>query len=187
MTFFSGIVDKNDRVFPGAYPAPFREMLGLWIEEVVPYPETQTNTIETQDGQRFNCSLWSDVIHLEGAQALAAYTQDYFSGSPAVTVNHFGNGSACYLGTQPGPDGLSWLLQRLCAAAGIQPALITPAGVECIRRTNGAHTWLFLLNHTGAEAQVDLPVAGVDLITGKNVNGSLSLAPKGVAIIRLNL
>ena len=33
-TFFSGIVDENDIVRAGGYPGAFRELLGIWVEEV---------------------------------------------------------------------------------------------------------------------------------------------------------
>ena len=33
-TFFSGLVDENDRVHLGGYPGPLRKMLGLWAEEI---------------------------------------------------------------------------------------------------------------------------------------------------------
>ena len=39
MNFFSGIVDENEHIHLGGYPAQFSEMLGLWIEEYVAFPE----------------------------------------------------------------------------------------------------------------------------------------------------
>jgi beta-galactosidase len=57
MTFFSGIVDANDRVLTGGYPAPFRDLLGLWIEEFVPYAEGQSNQVRTAAGVEFACDL----------------------------------------------------------------------------------------------------------------------------------
>ena len=54
MSFFSGIVNENEHIRLGGYPAPFREMLGLVVEEFAPYSETQTNSIRTSDGKQFN-------------------------------------------------------------------------------------------------------------------------------------
>ena len=53
MSFFSGIVDENEHIHLGGYPAPFKEMLGLVVEEFAPYSETQTNSIRTTDGKQF--------------------------------------------------------------------------------------------------------------------------------------
>ena len=49
MSFFSGIVDENEQIRLGGYPAPFRAMLGLVVEEYAPYQEMQSNTFNTTD------------------------------------------------------------------------------------------------------------------------------------------
>jgi beta-galactosidase len=41
-TFFSGIVDENDRVHLGGYPSLLRDVLGLWVEEFDPLLPGQT-------------------------------------------------------------------------------------------------------------------------------------------------
>ncbi len=35
-----------------------------------------------------------ELIHIESAQALATYRDDFYAGRPAVTVNAFGKGKA---------------------------------------------------------------------------------------------
>ena len=55
MSFFSGIVDENDQVRLGGYPAPFRKLLGLRITEFDPYAPKQTNEITTDEGKTFSC------------------------------------------------------------------------------------------------------------------------------------
>jgi hypothetical protein len=185
MTFFSGIVDGNEHVRLGGYPAPFRALLGLWVEEFAPYGETETNQVELEDGKRFSCDLWSDVICLEGAEVLARYREDYFAGGPAVTRHRSGQGIAYYLGTSLRQDGLSWLLGRVLADAGLQSANELPRGVEITRRSDGRHTWLFVLNYSEEPAQVELPAGGVNLLTGAETKESLHLGPKGVAIVQI--
>jgi beta-galactosidase len=187
MTFFSGIVDKNDRVMPGGYPALLRDLLGLWIEEFVPYAESQLNIVRTDDGREFTCDFWSDMIHLSGAKALASYQRDYFAGVPAATLQRYGQGLSYYLGTNLRAEGLAWLVDCVCTSAGVRPALDAPQGVEVTRRVDGKHSWLFILNHLENETPVDLPSPGVNILTGKNVISNLNVEPKGVAIIQQNL
>ncbi|MGB3633292.1 MAG: beta-galactosidase, partial [Rubrobacteraceae bacterium] len=43
MSFFSGIVDENDHVRLDGYPAPFRKMMGLRVEDFVPLAEGEKN------------------------------------------------------------------------------------------------------------------------------------------------
>ena len=187
ISFFSGIVDENEHIRLGGYPAPFREMLGLTVEEYAPYPETQTTIVRTADGRQFDCTLWSDIIHLINAKAIATFEQDYYAGSPAVTHNTFGKGNAYYVGTALDQSGMEWLIEHVCVATGLKPvAANAPTGIELLRRSNGNSSWLFVLNHSAEKVVVPLEEHGQDLLTGAQVNGSIELAPSGVAVIQLN-
>ena len=92
MSFFSGIVDAHDHIRLGGYPAPFKELLGLQIEDFVPMAAGETNRLDTTDGE--TCDLWADLIHLQGAETLASYTDDFYAGTPAVTRNVYGGGAS---------------------------------------------------------------------------------------------
>jgi len=184
-TFFSGLVDENEHIRLGGYPAPFRDLLGLAVEEYVPYGATEFNTINTTDNKQFQCTFWSDVIRLKSAQALATYEQDYYSGNPAVTRNKFGNGIAFYVGTILDQNGMGWLIEQFCETANIKPVSSNlPAGVELARRTNGKQTWLFALNHSNEEVNIPLNQPGYEILSGTNLDTNLHLAPTEVAIIQ---
>lgn len=184
MSYFSGIVDENEHIRLGGYPAPFQEMLGLSIEEFVPYQIGEINSVRTCDGKRFENGFWADVIHLQGAEALAEFQQDYYAGDAAITRHPYGRGAAYYLGTELEESGLDWLMERVLAQAGVQPVLsVIPAGVEGIVRSNTAKEWLFLLNYNDAPVEIALDRNGVDLLTGRHVTGQVELPANGVAVI----
>lgn len=186
MSFFSGMVDANDCIRLGGYPAPFRKMLGLWIEEFAPYAEGQANTLRTEDGRQFACALWSDVIRLEGAEALAAYVSGWYAGSPAVTRHAFGQGTAFYAGTAPDRAGMDWLLEAACAQAGLPLSPSVADGVEVVCRTDGTRDWLFVLNYRDEDVRVPLERPGIDLLTGAAARESLELAGRGAAVLALD-
>ena len=82
---------------------------------------------------------------------------------------------------------MDWLIEYICKTLGIKaidPNM--PTGVELVKRTNGNDSWLFILNHSGEKVTVPLEQRGQDLLTGAQVNGSIELAPTGVAVIQLN-
>ncbi|MEJ7842884.1 MAG: beta-galactosidase, partial [Rubrobacter sp.] len=81
ISFFSGVVDENDHVRLGGYPAPFRELLGLSIEDFVPMAVGEGNGILAQDEGSYACDLWADLIHLEGAEALATFAEGFYAGT----------------------------------------------------------------------------------------------------------
>jgi beta-galactosidase len=187
MSFFSGIVDEHEHVRLGGYPASFREMLGLVVEEYVPYSETQSNTLCTNDGKQFESSFWSDVIHLKGAQVMATYEQEYYAGSPAITRHPSGKGMAFYVGTAPDQHGMEWLLEETCKTAGINGMVSNlPDGVELVRRADGSQSWLFALNYSNEEVTIPLDQAGYDVLNDVQLDTALRLDPLEVAIVRYN-
>ncbi len=183
MSFFSGIVDEHEHIRLGGYPAPFRAMLGLRVEEFVPYAPGQTNTIIVDDGSCYPCDLWSDLIDLEGATPIAHYADAFYAGRPAATRHSFGRGTAYYVGTRPGSNGIAWLLNRACEQAGVRAAYPVPEGVEVVRR-QGAHTsLLYLLNHRNEPVEITLQTDATNLITGQQIAGTWMLVALGVAIL----
>ena len=58
VSFFSGIVDVNDRIHPGAYPGALRELLGITIEEF--HPLLATASVEL--GTAGRADVWSEHV-----------------------------------------------------------------------------------------------------------------------------
>jgi beta-galactosidase len=181
MGFFSGIVDACDRVHPGRYPAPFRRMLGLSVEEFHPLADGERAGLSRGSG-----TLWSEEIHLEGAEAVERFTTGVLAGEPAVTRHRFGRGEAWYLGTRPDPATTRDLFDRVRAAAGVGPVLPgLPAGVQARARRTGDGTAYVLLNHGAEAADVPLPEPMRDVLSGGDTPVvSVRLDPYGVAVLR---
>jgi beta-galactosidase len=185
MSFFSGIVDENDHIRLGGYPAPFANLLGLRLEEISPFVQAETNRVTANDNCSFSCEMWADVIRLEGAEALAVFEQDYYSGAPAVTRHIYGKGVSYYVGTMPDSAGTDWVLRHACATAAVSPVLEgLPEHVECVRREGDGQSWLFLLNYGEQTAVVTLNGTARDCISGQQVNGMITLEPRGVAVLQ---
>ena len=186
MTFFSGIADENEHVRLGGYPAPFREMLGIEIEDFAPFAEDASNGIQTKAGNAYRCELWADLIHAHSADTLASFTNGFYAGSPAVTRNLYGEGAAYYVGTRPEPAYTATLVEAVCREAGVKPPIAAPEGVEAVRRSGEDETHLFLLNHNLREEEISLPRAAVDLLSGERHENSVTLEPLGVVVLRGN-
>jgi beta-galactosidase len=183
MSFFSGIVDERDHVRLGGYPASFRDMLGIRIEDFVPLATGEENRILTRDGASYSCGLWADLVHLQGAESLASHERGFYAGVPAVTRHAFGEGAAYYLGTRPEERFTRLLLSQICREAGVTPPLEAPSGVEVVRRRTGDTSFLFALNHNTEAVEVHLDGRARDLLTGREHDGALTLNPLGVAIL----
>ncbi|MEU9502483.1 beta-galactosidase [Streptomyces sp. NPDC048196] len=157
VSFFSGIVDAHDRVHPGGYPAPLRELLGLHVEEF--WPLAEDRSVGVGDGAYTGrADLWSEAVHLEGAEALARFTDGDLTGRPAVTRHTYGRGTAWYVATRLAPALLRTLLDGVRAEAGVTPVLPNlPPGVQATVREGTDVRYVFLLNHGAEAAEVVLP------------------------------
>jgi len=188
LTYFSGIVDGNDRIHLGGYPAPFRRLLGLSVEEWAVPPDDRPFkvSVERQPGlaEDYQASFWAEVIRSEGAETIATFTEGYYAGLPAATRHAFGKGFAWYLATEFEEAFYTDLLRVIARQAGLKPTLNVPAGVEAARRTGPGKDFLFLLNQRAEPVVVDLQeVSGMEMLTNRPVESTLNLPPYGVAII----
>ncbi|MEV1121904.1 beta-galactosidase [Actinosynnema sp. NPDC049800] len=167
---FSGVVDERPHARLGGYPAPpLREALGLRVEE--PRPLRREERITLSDGALG--TVWSEYLHLDGAEAIATYTHGMLAGRPALTRHAFGAGHGWYLSTVLDAGDYGALVERLLGEAGVLREW--PPGVEAVTR-GGLR---FLINH-GGDA-VPLPEPAHDLLTGAPL---AELPPQGCAVLR---
>ncbi|HZU56195.1 MAG TPA: beta-galactosidase [Actinocrinis sp.] len=147
---FSGVSDPDERIRLGGHPVPFRELLGLRIEEYWPLPD-EPLTLESAELGDFTAATWAEWLTVEGATPVATFTSGPLSGIPAVLRNTYGEGTAWYVATLPEPAALSRILASACAAAGARPVLAgLPPRVEAIRRGDK----VFLLNHEDESVEI---------------------------------
>ncbi len=184
-TYYSGYVDEHDLVTLGGYPGRLRDILGIWVEESDALFPDQANRFHYH-GREHEASLLCDLLHLEGAEALASYEEDFYAGMPVLTRNAYGKGQAYYAGARFDDAFYDEWVGDLCEEQGIAPVAETPDGVEAALRVRGEESYLFLLNHGDAARAVAAPEASVDLLTGTGflAGEEVRLAPKGVAILK---
>ncbi|MGN9776470.1 beta-galactosidase [Micromonospora sp. H33] len=178
VTYFSGIVDENDHIRLGGYPGAFRDLLGVRVEEFFPLRAGERVTLDDGSG----ADVWTEWLHAEGAEVLAAYADGPLPGVPAVTRHPVGAGAAWYAGTRLDGAATDRLVTRLATEAGVRPPAEAPPGVEVVRRRAGERSWLFVLNHTGEE--VRLSASGTELLGGTHCSGELTVPPGEVAVVR---
>ena len=192
-TYLSGMVDETDLCFLGGFPGPLRKVLGIWDEETDAIYDADSNAV-VFDGKN-NFSLKGEypirnlcaLIHTETAETIAEYKDDFYAGRPAVTVNGFGKGKAYYIASRNAgsfhDDFYSVLAQTLSLEKNIDTTI--PEGVSVQMRTDGAVRFLFVMNFINREQNVDLgAIKGIDMISGKEVSGTVTLSQYGSAIIR---
>lgn len=193
-TFFSGIVDANDRVVLGGYPGELRRVLGVWAEEIDALFPDMRNQIVIGDAYpelagSHECGLLCDLIHSEGAEVIGTYGQDFYAGRPALTRHRFGKGTAWYIASDPEQGFVNRLMGYISTENGIRPLLAAGASdnvenVEVTRRRKGQRTFTFVLNHNAEPITVDLgkePM--IELLSGRTLQGVTTVAGRDVLIL----
>ncbi|MFE9448151.1 beta-galactosidase [Streptomyces sp. NPDC006739] len=182
--FHSGAVDENCHVRLGGYPGAFREALGVRADEPFPLLPGEPVGLGGEVPAAATGTLWSERLCLTGAEAVATYTDGPLAGVPAVTRHTHGAGTAWYLATLPDPATLAALLGRVRAEAGVEPVRTAPEGVEVVRRRGADADYVFVIDHSGRGAEVSVAPGALELLTGKETVGSVTVAPGDVAVVR---
>ena len=185
-TFMSGLVDESDNVHLGGYPGPLRELAGVWVEEIDALAPEQTNTITFTDGTRMTCNLLCDLMHLEGAQLLASYDENFYAGMPAITKNTFGKGCTYYIGTNMGQEGIDKVLKMATHQADIHPVVDEPTALEVVCRKTADSTHYYIFNFKETDIVIPEQFVGfTDLLTGKKVESGMRMKQYDALILNM--
>ncbi|MET1089690.1 MAG: beta-galactosidase [Arthrobacter sp.] len=176
VSYFSGIADEKDHVRLGGYPGAFRELLGVRVEEFHPLPAG--GQLKLSDGTV--SSIWSEHVHLAGADAVHTFTEYPLEGVPSLTRRAVGSGAAWYLATFPDRHGIESIVDRLLEEAGVSPVAAADPGVELTRRrSNEGRSFLFAINHSHSSATVQ--ASGAEMLSGQPFDGTVPAG--GVVVI----
>lgn len=171
VTYQTAITDENARISPGGYLGSLQKTLGVRVEEFAPPagPDLAATGLTTHPAVtiraarlgQVSASVWSEYIHVDGAETIATFSDGDLRGWPAITRN----GSAWYFATLPDDAARGHLVDDILALAGVATRL-AGLGVEVVQRGDVT----FAINHS--DATVKLPF--VDRV---------SLSPQGVAMV----
>ena len=182
-TYTMATVDGTDLCWLGGIPGGgLKEVFGILAEEVdTLYPEDRQHC--DMDGTEHTLVDYCEMIHLQGAQAMATYTDGYYQGMAAVSRHAYGKGTAIYQACRDMGSLKDQVFDALLQELGISCRKL-PHGLTQHRRTDGEHTYLFLENYNGeAAAEVTLPCPMTNLLTGELVE-RCSLPPYDFAILK---
>ena len=183
-TYMSGIVGESDNVYLGGYPGPLKEMAGVWVEEIDALAPEQHNVVTFKDGSQSTCKIVCDLMHLEGAESLGEYAEDFYAGMPAVTRHSYGKGKLYYIGTCMEEDGIAKILSMAAEDAGAKPVAGNGNGLEIVKRNGEGKSFYFVMNFKDEELEIPEEFAGEkDLLSGNAVEKGEKLPKFGVKIV----
>jgi len=184
-TYFLGIVDENDLVHPGGFPAGLREVFGINVLETDTLYPKDKNRIAFGGGS-YDAFDYCALVELRGARAIGEYANDFYAGSPAATAHDYGKGRAYFIGARTGGDFLRGFYGEILRGMKLPELPVqVPAGVSAQVRESESHRYCFVMNYREEEGGFALKQEARDLISGRTFpRGEHRLIPYGVRIFK---
>lgn len=194
-TYWTGVVNETDLCYLGGFPGPLRPLLGIWAEEIDCLTDEESNIVQGLSGNSaglqgpYQVRHLCELIHLEGAVALAHYRDDFYAGYPAVTVNQVGEGKAWYVASRNDAAFQKDFFMNIAQELNLPRAMKTelPEGVTAHRRTDGESEFIFVENYSNEQQSLVLPVEYLDMVDKQQVKGVITLDPWGSRVLTRRL
>lgn len=174
--FMSGYVNSDDLCYLGGFPGGrLKELFGIWNEEIdTLYPEDKNSVVFT--GKEYAALDYCEIIHPDTAEVLAEYKEDFYAGTPAVTVNRYGKGKAYYAAFR-GEDEFIDALYGFIApdVYSAREDIDFPDGVTVRERENAAGKYFFIQNWNENSVDICLKSEFENVDDGQRITGNLSL------------
>lgn len=188
-TYLTGRVDKDFLAYLGGWPKALRAIYGLnFVETDTLYPG-QTNHFK-YDNTVYQITDYADVMHLESAQPLAKYLDNFYAQSPIITKNTLGQGTAFYLAARTDAEFLAIFYQDLVNEYNLKntlPFTKSNNNISIQVRADKNTTYYFVINFSDVPNSVELDQPLVDVNTDEPVSvGTYALDAYAVKIFKAN-
>ncbi len=193
-TYWTGVVNETDLTHLGGFPGPLRKTLGIWAEEIEGLYDYDRNGLRFDSSNalgltgEYEIHELCELTHAESAKVLAVYTDDFYAGRPALTVNALGKGKAYHLAGRVKDDAFyQAFYSRVAAESGVSRVIEAdlPQGVTATVRADESNEYVFVMNFSGKPQTVKLDNRTyTDVESGAAVVGELAMPVNGVQVLR---
>lgn len=188
-TYWSGIADDTDRCYLGGTPHGLMDVLGLRSTEIDGLFDWEENQFLPVDGnvlglfKEYTCKYLCDLVELHGAEALMTYGSDFYQGYPALTVNHYGKGSAWYVAADAEAEFQEDFIEKLLMQEEISGAVPgeIPEGLEVTTRETAEVRYYIYQNFGTDPVTLPLPEGETEPVFGEPEQ---ELEPYGLVVLR---
>lgn len=183
-----GTRDEFNRMREMLEPGLFAHICGAAVVENI-----TAKKLERQTGEPSEVEFPSGRVHLNGrifrlktdtAQSAATFTTGLLKGTPAVSVNSYGDGFAVLYATD-GNDVYFYeaLAQLVKERFGLNPIIDADDGIIVSSRLCEGKEYIFAVNMKDKPAAVRLDEEMKDILTGKTLNGNTEIGGYDVLVL----
>jgi beta-galactosidase len=183
----TGVKDESNTVVNQRLPGLLADVCGVEVEDYDSLSSEMQNcvefTIPELSSVQATVSILCDILKPTTATVVARYTEDYYAGKPAITMNYFGTGRAIYIGAVGDAELYDLVAKWLLDISGLQDTFLTPSCIEVTKRTQADKTLHFVLNHNDTLQTIRLESSYMNLLDRKQLKGEVQLDPFDVLIL----
>ena len=182
VTYWSGVVDDYDSIYPGRTPYGLSDLLGLCRAEIDALQDGVENSVEPVLGntlginRSYTSSILSEIPEVYDAEPILIYGNDFYKGISVVTRK----GSVYYIGSMMNEDFYSDFFSSVASAEGLEPIMKTlPRGVFVSERIKDGKSYIFMQNFSAHDVVIRSETLEGKIIIGKGN----TIRPYGTIVI----
>jgi beta-galactosidase len=171
LTCRTGLMDRNGQLWEGPLAKPILHLIGAAISSYDVLPDDLLGKVEFA-GKKYPWNIWGDLVQPNpGTEVLAAYADQFYAGTAAVTRAKYHAGTVTYCGVFGPYDLAEAIIEKLATDAKLKASPLPPR-LHVLKR--GPYS--VALNYRDVEVEAPAP-AGARFIIGNRTIG-----PAGVAV-----
>ena len=170
MTYWSGVVDENDLCVLGGTPGGLMDVMGLRSTEIDALYDGETNVVKAVVGDvSYQCERFCQLVDVKTAEPLFVYGEDFYAGTPAMTVNEFGKGKAYYICADAEQKFFDNVYEEIVTKAGVERPLKQPVpeGIEVCTRQSKDAEYVFIQNFNKVSTAFKPELDGAEVLFGE--------------------
>ena len=185
----TGTRDENNQQYEMLAPCVFSEMCGCCVSGRVSADNLRKHSgksaVEFPDGTKCNLTCQIDALKTDTAKAIAVYTSGRLKGTPAITVNNYGDGKAILYGFN-GCD--VYFYEALAKETGkmfaLSPIINADDGILVSSRMAADGEYVFAVNMKDSPNTIHIESDAADIISDEKISGDFTLKPYQTIVFR---
>ncbi|MEB6145789.1 beta-galactosidase [Enterococcus casseliflavus] len=182
-TFKSGFTDEHVKVRTTAQPGYISEVCGVHYQQFVK-PKNVTLSFADDEATTYDISEWMELLVPTTAETIASYNHQHWGKYAAITKNHYGKGTATYIGCFASNEVIRKLFIEMLTHAQIErPSEAFPVIIKNCLNEQGQKV-SFYFNYSNDPQKICLTKEYFDLFENKTTiaGTSVELNPWDVKI-----
>lgn len=164
LTYWSGLVDENDRCFLNGTPYGLLDVAGIRSAEIDALYDWEENYIVPDENnslgmkRKYRCKNLCELVEVSDAETLMRYEKDFYAGKPALTYKAYGSGQVYYVCADMEDAFYQDFYTLILKKAGIRSVVeYIPEGVSVNVRETDEMEYLFIQNYGRSAVTVPVP------------------------------